>query len=315
VLYPHKEAVESYKNVLTVGIDPLKLDRLLQSIYLISKNSNPLEKINILDIGSGTGSIAIPFAKILKKRKIPFAFKIIDFSKKMIQVLKANLNDEHLEENFEIIETDLDNDQVLEKVFEGCSFRFIFCVRVLHQIKNWRDVLEQIMDHIIKYNTTFVFTESGGDLYTCLNFHIRLSDILREETREFYKLIQMHFKDYYLEYKNREKPKISAVDMTSALKIIKQRNNLALIEMGNICWHDPLSWNTYISAIQKQAFQPFVMPFMSMSDKFDMDVFNPVFTKFQNQAQRVWWEKGWSLDQSTNEELSIKFYVAKIKGN
>jgi len=90
------------ENVLIPRIETEKIVELVENY--INENSKRLSnEINILDIGTGSGCIAIALAKIIKHAKIT----AIDISEKALEVAKTNAKKHNVENKIEFVQNDL----------------------------------------------------------------------------------------------------------------------------------------------------------------------------------------------------------------
>ncbi|MBN1156328.1 methyltransferase domain-containing protein [Candidatus Woesearchaeota archaeon] len=110
-----------------------------------------LDNKKILDAGCGTGRISIPLSRRFDSLKITG----VDKSKEMIEVLKEKIDEQKIK-NYDVIKSDL------SKIgFEDNYFDFAIISSVLHSIRDWHEVVKEVMRVIKKEGFLFLISEQG----------------------------------------------------------------------------------------------------------------------------------------------------------
>ena len=89
-----------------------------RAITYIQSNTEHKKNVNVLDVGTGSGNIAISVVKTLED--LPVYAEVVDISDEAIEVAKLNIEQHNLEDRVEAYQSNL-----LENVKEGSHFEVI----------------------------------------------------------------------------------------------------------------------------------------------------------------------------------------------
>ncbi|MFX1391986.1 MAG: class I SAM-dependent methyltransferase [Promethearchaeota archaeon] len=141
--------------------------------YLISKN---FQKINLLDIGSGTGFVPLQIGNFLKSGDM---FICSDLSKKILEVCKKKISEKKFKNQFEYMK--LNGKQFNLK---SNSFDYITMNSVLHHIPNFPIFFKEI-NRLLKISGLLVITHEPNVLFNTHRFLWNQFKILKLLSRKF----------------------------------------------------------------------------------------------------------------------------------
>lgn len=159
-IYLNKDSVESFsKNIKYDRNSLIQVGRITYEYFRqIEKNS-----LSILDIGIGSGDFTLPLIDgLLSAGLLDFYLDCFDISLYMLQHLEENLNKRpDLRKKVKYFKYDAERG--LLSIFKPNSYDLIIITFVLHYIKNWEKLLEDVHE-CCKQNGLFIQSEIIGDL-------------------------------------------------------------------------------------------------------------------------------------------------------
>lgn len=135
---------DDLNRVISLGIDQKWRKKVIQTV----SNTNPN---TVLDIATGTGDLALQFAKALPHAKITG----LDLSEGMLSIARKKVENTSLEEKIEFLKGDSESLPFLENTFDAITVSF--------GIRNFQDLekgLSEIL-RVLKPKGTFVILETS----------------------------------------------------------------------------------------------------------------------------------------------------------
>lgn len=287
-----------FEKALPVVINSDDIDRFIR---FIKKTLNKDTNINLLDLGVGTGAISIPLYKKMIEKNINCNAIVVDKNSNMLKYLRETCSIYKInQDNITILNNDIRH--FVENDVKNIRRQDIILVtRVLHQIDNWKDLIEKLINQWEK-NGLLIFTESFGDLYNVLNFR-KPKDNNKKMNLFFQLLNELFGSEYRSFYHQKNQSEITAINMDPVKNFLKSKG----LRVKKIChtkWIDKKnSWNDYLNFVNKKVFTPIFTPFTDKVQEYDNKC-----QSFENKLTDFFNDNNWDLNEAVNEELGISFY-------
>jgi SAM-dependent methyltransferase len=172
-------------------------------------------RLNILDIGTGSGEHILPFLKKIKSKKIGFRLYYLDPSRQLHKIFRDNVKKYDIQKNISGEKImDFDRFNISKK------FDVVIASQVFYYFTNWKKQIRKIINYLEKDGVALIFMKSNQSA----NWKIRsfFSELTKGRTpKEHYaeELIDT-LKSMGIKYK---KDKInSTLEITPAIKELRQ---------------------------------------------------------------------------------------------
>ncbi len=100
------------------GINKVEGNLLNNKVGDFLNSFKKLEKLNIIDIGSGNGLPVMPLLKPLKERGVQFRYVPIDISKEMLDLVETNIKEAFPDIEIKPVQLDFERGNFAEKTYE-----------------------------------------------------------------------------------------------------------------------------------------------------------------------------------------------------
>jgi SAM-dependent methyltransferase len=236
-IYLRQQSASSFVRAINYDAHALaKLARLLADYY--SSNQRPL--INILDIGTGPGSLILPVAESFLEEGGPdFRLDCLDVSPHMAHLFEAALAASRVPPG-KVRYLLHDAERGLGELYSPHGYDLIFATFVLHYIRNWRQLLDEAT-RCLTEGGLLVQTEIVGD-FRNLDGHFDIKSPI---------LFEQFWRQYFTERAKYSawSPVISVSDLSVAFAYLRNRKRLKLFREDFLLWDTSVEWGDFCNWI------------------------------------------------------------------